>query len=114
MLTHGTDLQRRTFTVETDVCTMQWRSSSCCRGANAVQEQSKHFYLCKTNYYLSRKTASGGQYVPSLFFFSWKFTAVLMPTEASTAAINVVGTCSDTVLSLVSLSKAAGRLNLRE
>lgn len=32
--------------------------------------------------------------MPSLFFLSWKLTAVLMPTEASTAAINVVGTCA--------------------
>jgi hypothetical protein len=43
--------------------------------------------------HLSRNTASGGQYVPSLFFLSWKLTAVLMPTDASMAAIRVVGTC---------------------
>ena len=42
---------------------------------------------------LSMKTASGGQYVPSLFLRPWKLTAVLMPMEASTAAITVVGTC---------------------
>ena len=39
------------------------------------------------------KTARGAQYVPNLFFFSWKFTAVLIPMEASIAAITVVGIC---------------------
>jgi hypothetical protein len=37
-------------------------------------------------------TASGGQYVPILFFRFSKLTAVLMPTDASTAAMTVVGT----------------------
>lgn len=41
------------------------------------------------------KTARGGQYVPSLFFLLWKFTAVLIPIEASIAAISVVGICTN-------------------
>lgn len=43
--------------------------------------------------YLSMKTPRGGQYVPSLFLRLSKLTAVLMPMEASMAAIRVVGTC---------------------
>ena len=39
-------------------------------------------------------TPSGGQYVPSLFLRLSKLTAVLMPMEASMAAIRVVGTCA--------------------
>ena len=44
--------------------------------------------------HLSINTARGGQYVPILFLRLSKFTAVLMPTDASTAAITVVGTCA--------------------
>ena len=49
------------------------------------------------------KTARGGLYVPSLFFFTtsphWKLTAVLMPMLASTAAMTVVGICRQGLLS---------------
>ena len=62
--------------------------------------------------YLSMKTARGGQYVPSLFFRFSKLTAVLMPTDASTAAITVVGTWTNrTSFNKSSTAYASNRLN---
>ena len=65
--------------------------------------------------YLSMKTARGGQYVPSLFFRFSKLTAVLMPTDASTAAITVVGTWTDRPSSnKLSIAYASNRQNCQK